>query len=54
MPVGADSEADDRTLAELQLNIEPGFTVLAIRGRRVPLPLAAGCGCWPTRSQWPR
>ena len=31
VPVGADSEADGRTLAELQLNIEPGFTVLAIR-----------------------
>ncbi len=30
-PVGEGSEADQATLAELQLNIEPGFTVLAIR-----------------------
>ena len=30
-PVGEGSEADQASLAELQLNIEPGFTVLAIR-----------------------
>ncbi len=31
LPVAPDSEADDSTLSELQLAIEPGFTVLAIR-----------------------
>ena len=31
VPVRAASEADDRLLSELRLNIEPGFTVLAIR-----------------------
>ena len=31
IPVGPDSEVDGTTLADLQLNIEPGFTVLAIR-----------------------
>ncbi len=31
VPVGLDSEADGATLADLQLSIEPGFTVLAIR-----------------------
>ena len=31
LPIAAASAADGRTLAELQLNIEPGFTVLAIR-----------------------
>ena len=31
MPVGRDSRADGATLAELRLNIEPGFTVQAIR-----------------------
>ena len=31
LPVAAGSEADGATLGELQLNIEPGFTVLAIR-----------------------
>ncbi len=31
VPVGAASETDGRLLAELRLNIEPGFTVLAIR-----------------------
>ena len=30
-PVGAGSPADGATLAELELNIEPGYTVLAIR-----------------------
>jgi uncharacterized protein with PhoU and TrkA domain len=30
-PVGAGSEADGATLAQLQLNLEPGFQVLAIR-----------------------
>jgi uncharacterized protein with PhoU and TrkA domain len=30
-PVAPGSEADGQTLAELQLNIEPGFSVLAIR-----------------------
>ena len=48
VPVGADSEADGRTLAELQLNIEPGFTVLAIRrGGGTATVRAAGYGCWP-------
>ena len=28
---GADSESDGATLAQLQLNLEPGFQVLAIR-----------------------
>ncbi|MDG2027201.1 MAG: TrkA C-terminal domain-containing protein [Acidimicrobiales bacterium] len=31
IPVGEGSEAEQALLAELQLNIEPGFTVLAIR-----------------------
>ena len=31
MPVEEGSEADGALLSELQLNIEPGFTVLAIR-----------------------
>ena len=31
VPVRAESEADGRLLSELRLNIEPGFTVLAIR-----------------------
>ncbi|RMH67746.1 MAG: hypothetical protein D6683_17625, partial [Actinomyces sp.] len=31
VPVGEGSPADGATLAELRLNIEPGFTVLAIR-----------------------
>ena len=31
LPVRADSEADGRLLSELRLNIEPGFTVLALR-----------------------
>ena len=31
VPVGAGSETDGRLLSELRLNIEPGFTVLAIR-----------------------
>ncbi len=31
VPVAADSACDGRTLAELQLDIEPGFDVLAIR-----------------------
>lgn len=31
MPVAAGSEADGRTLRELQLDIEPGFGVLAVR-----------------------
>lgn len=31
LPIAAGSVADGRTLAELQLNIEPGFTVLALR-----------------------
>ena len=31
VPVRAASEADDRLLSELRFNIEPGFTVLAIR-----------------------
>ncbi|HSL58838.1 MAG TPA: TrkA C-terminal domain-containing protein, partial [Acidimicrobiales bacterium] len=31
MPVAAGSEADGATLAELQLDIEPGFHVLAVR-----------------------
>ncbi len=30
VPVAPDSEVDGRTLAELQLNIEPGFSILAI------------------------
>jgi len=31
LPVAADSESDGATLAQLQLNLEPGFQVLAIR-----------------------
>ena len=31
MPVAEDSRADGATLGELQLNIEPGFSVLAVR-----------------------
>lgn len=31
LPIAAGCAADDRTLAELQLNLEPGFTVLAVR-----------------------
>ena len=31
LPVAVGSEADGRTLGDLRLNIEPGFTVLAIR-----------------------
>ena len=31
VPVAEGSEADGRTLGDLRLNIEPGFTVLAIR-----------------------
>jgi uncharacterized protein with PhoU and TrkA domain len=31
VPVAADSVADGKSLAELQLDIEPGFHVLAIR-----------------------
>jgi uncharacterized protein with PhoU and TrkA domain len=31
LPVGAGSRADGATLADLRLNIEPGFSVLAVR-----------------------
>jgi len=31
LPVAQGSVADGRTLAELELNLEPGFTVLALR-----------------------
>ena len=31
LPIASGSAADGRTLGELQLNLEPGFTVLALR-----------------------
>ena len=44
IPVAEGSEADGRTLGDLRLNIEPGFTVLGHSSRRpVPVPAARDC-----------
>ena len=51
VPVATGSEMDRRTLGELQLDIEPGFTVLAFRrgGGTCTVPVAT-FGSWPATS----
>ena len=54
VPVAPGSRADGATLAELQLNIEPGFSVLAVRrGGRFFYRPAAACSCTPTTRSSP-